>query len=421
MSNTLAIATVTATLRSILNDAVSGVVHDAVATYLRPDSQSLTPPCVNIFLYQVTPSPAWRNSDLPTRKSDGTLLQRPRTGLDLHYLLTFHGDDGDLLPQLMLGAVVLELHAAPILPRDRIATVAATETGSGGRGNFLQNSDLADQVELVRFAPTSLSLEELSKLWMTFPDVDYVLSAVYVASVVLIETDDQPPGPALPVLKPNVTAIPFSLAVIDAVEPQPVELALSPPTPITLIGRNLDPGDDALFTTPGQSDPLIGTVQPGPGGDELTVLLPAGLHPGVNTVRLAQLAPVLSPPPTSPPSPHVLAQSNAAAFILRPTVVSIGPGSPPGSLTAVVSPKVGPKQQVFLLLNQIGVAAPLAFALPAAPHATETDTFTFDLTGFQGGPIPPGEYLARVRVDEAESALNVDPSGGFSGPTVTIP
>lgn len=116
--------------------------------------------------------------------------------LDLHYLLTFHGDDADLVPQLLLGAVALRLHAEPVLTRSQVALAAAQETGSGAFGHFLANSDLAEQSELVRITPANLSLDEMNKLWMTFPQVDYVLSAVYVASVVLIETTDVLPGPA---------------------------------------------------------------------------------------------------------------------------------------------------------------------------------------------------------------------------------
>jgi hypothetical protein len=134
----------------------------------------------------------------------------------------------------------------------------------------------------------------------------------------------------------------------------------------------------------------------------------------VNTVQLTQLAPAVSPPSTAPrPS----AQSNAAPFLLRPTIVSLSPGSPAGSITAVVSPPVGPSQQVSLLLN--GTGGPGAFVLPAQPHPAETDTFTFNIANLPGGS-PPGVYLARIRVDGAESRLDVDASGNFTGPTVTI-
>ena len=62
------------------------------ASMARPDAaRRARRPRVNIFLYQVTPSAAWRNEDLPTRNSDGGRVSRPRIGLDLHYLITFYG------------------------------------------------------------------------------------------------------------------------------------------------------------------------------------------------------------------------------------------------------------------------------------------------------------------------------------------
>jgi hypothetical protein len=421
MSNTLAIATVTATLRSILDGAASAAVTGANASYVRPDSPKIANPGVNLFLYQAKPNAAWRNSDLPTRRSDGSLLTRPVAALDLHYLITFQGDDGELIPQKLLGAAAIALHARPVLDRDLIASVVQNET-LGGAVSILEGSNLADQVELVRVTPVTLSLEELSRLWMTFPQVDYLLSAVYLASVVLIETSDPPPGPAKPVLRPCITAVPFSLSSIDAITPQPVDLAPSPPTAITLVGRNLDPGDQVLFSTPGVADPLAGTVQPGPGGDQLVVLLPSGLHPGVNAVRLMRSAAgLLSPPASSPPCPsRVVTETNAAVFVIRPAIRSLSTGSPLGSLTAVVSPKVAPRQQVFLLLNNLAGSPPLAYSVPAEPHPTETDTIIFKVAAVLGASSPPVTYLARIRVDDAESPLQVNASNQFSGPTVTF-
>jgi hypothetical protein len=411
MSNALAIAAVTATLQQQLAAAASASgVAGAQVTTLRPGSPSGLPtPGVNLFLYQVSPNAAWRNADLPTRGADGTLLRQPRVALDLHYLLTFYGDDATLDQQRLLGAVARQFHAAPVLARGAVANAQRSFT-------FLASSNLADQPELVRVTPAHLSLEELSKLWSIFPDVEYVLSAVYVAGVVLIETDDTPPAPAPAPRRPAVTASAGGPAVIDVVEPQPVELSLSPPTALTLVGRNLDPASDVTFTTPGQPVPLAGAVGPGPGGGQLTVLLPDGLRPGVNTVRLTQRA-----PPASPPfGPRVLSESNAAAFVLRPTLRSIALSSPPGQLVAVVYPAPGPRQQVTLLLNTLGgVTFALPPAPPAPPQQAGPNTFYFNTTT-RSGPLPPGTYLVRVRVDDADSRLDVGASGRFTGPTVTI-
>jgi hypothetical protein len=422
MSNVLAIATVTETLLQVLNKALpASLVNGAQVTTLRPDDASLQEPVktptVNIFLYQVTPDLAWRNADLPTRRADGSLLRRPQAALDLHYLLTFYGDDATFQQQRLLGTVARALHTVPALQRADVQTV---EGLTDPTGVLYLNSHLSDQIDLVRFIPINFSLEEMSKLWSVFLKTDYVLSMAYVASVVLIETDDLPPTGALPVLKPCIQAVPFSVAVIDSVEPQAV--VLSPPAPlnISLQGQGLNAASLVAFTTPGKTDPLFGTIDPDSTSELLIVTLPPGLRPGVNTVQLTQAAPTASPPQCSP---HILSQSNAAAFVILPAVVSVGPLSPPGHLQAVVAPPVNPSQQVSLVLNQFGgslTSVPQAFLLPADPHTAETETFTFN-TVFPTGSVPAGKYLARVRVDVAESRLTLDASGKFNGPLVSIP
>jgi hypothetical protein len=116
MSNFLAVATVTATLRQMLLPVVGKDVPGATVTTQRPDAaggaQGL---CVNIYLYQVTPNAAWRNEDLPTRRTGGELVKHPQVALNLHYLLTFYGDEGNLEPQRLLGSVMRTLHTRPVL------------------------------------------------------------------------------------------------------------------------------------------------------------------------------------------------------------------------------------------------------------------------------------------------------------------
>ena len=101
MSNYLAIATVTAALQQVLQGAVENAVTGATVGFSRPEGTGAGQgaPLVNIYLYQVTPNAAYRNADLPTRHSDGTMVQKPQAALDLHYLFTFHGDDDKLEPQ----------------------------------------------------------------------------------------------------------------------------------------------------------------------------------------------------------------------------------------------------------------------------------------------------------------------------------
>src|SRR5712691_2618931 len=110
MSNFLAVATVTATLRELLETTVTNDLpgHTLDVAVIRPDNikDNLQGTRVNIYLYQVTPNAAYRNSDLPTRRAGGTVVQRPQAALDLHYMISFYSAVNEYVPQLLLGSVV---------------------------------------------------------------------------------------------------------------------------------------------------------------------------------------------------------------------------------------------------------------------------------------------------------------------------
>lgn len=218
MSNYLAIATVTAAVRRVLQNAVGVDVSGATATMVRPDgpSSGVPPIGVNIFLYQVTPNASLRNNDLPTRQSTGTLVRLPQVALDLYYLLSFYGDETELEPQRILGSTIRTLHVQPVLTRQNIQTAIAENL-------FLSNSDLAEAVESVKFTPMPLNLEELSKLWSVLFQTTYVLSTVYQASVVLISPDRQPIA-VQPVQEPVILVQPsVDSGEVSAAEPDTLD------------------------------------------------------------------------------------------------------------------------------------------------------------------------------------------------------
>lgn len=191
MSNGLAIAAVTSTLRYVLERALQhphpGAVGGARATTLRPNPLTDTGPSINVFLYRVTPNHAWNLADLPACRTNESLGRQRVAALDLHYLITCHGQDESLDAQRLLGRTVTALAATPVLTRDVVLDAMntyATETET----TFLADADLADQVELVKVSPASMSLEEMSKLWSVL-QAPYPLSVTYTATVVLIEAD----------------------------------------------------------------------------------------------------------------------------------------------------------------------------------------------------------------------------------------
>ena len=145
---------------------------------------------IHLFLYRALPDPAQYNHDLPSRAFDGALRQRPVIPLNLHYLLTFQGDDAGLDAHKMLGAVARDLHAHPVLSRDLILSVS--------NGN-IAGTNLGDSPEPVRVTFLPLTMEDLSTIWQMFSQIPYSLSVAYEARVVLIEAEEAPAA-VLPVL-----------------------------------------------------------------------------------------------------------------------------------------------------------------------------------------------------------------------------
>ena len=416
MSNHLAFATVTETLRGLLAAAVKDVVPGAGATHERPDATVLqTATGVNVFLYQVTPNAAWRNADLPTRRSDGTAVLRPQAAFDLHYLLTFHGKESDYEPQRVLGLVARILHSQPVLSRKMVDAVQSV-TGLAG-------SDLAEQAELVRFAPLGLSLEELSKLWSVFFQVPYKLSLAYQASVVLIDAEVTV-EPALPVRARNLYIVPFRQPEVDEVRADAGPgLPILPGDTIVLRGRNLR--GEAIQVRVGGAE-----VVPDPGqvsDGEIRVVLPAGLPAGVLGAQVVHRRWM-----GTPPTLHAGTESNVAPFVLRPKIKKVpDPVTGPNhdvtisaatggirTVTVGIEPVVKKAQRVVLLLNLLGDPVPLtdprAFSAVAQPRDDDTDPVRFKLGGLPSD-VP---LLVRVQVDGAESPLEVAADGTYAGPKV---
>ena len=403
MSNFLALATVTAALQQVLLSPVSQAVGSATVGFSRPDPSNPTTPLVNIFLYQITPNAAYRNADLPTRRSDGSVSQRPQAAFDLHYLFTFHGNDAQLEPQRLLGAVVTALHAQPLLSKANI-TSAVSNFG------FLAGSGLENQVERIKFTPTALSLEEFSKLWSVFFQVEYSLSAVYQASVVLMESSDVPQE-APPVVARNLFVVPFQSPYISQVISQAgAEQPVTAGSTLLIQGRQLR-GQSTLLLIEGQEFTPT-TVS----DTQITLPVPSGIHAGVQGVQVLQKISM-----GTPPVPHRGQESNVAPFVLRPTIQTATASAlpPPGgtAVTLTLSPNIGVGQRAVLLLNNVTASPSTAFTSLPVVATADSNLVTINIAN-----VPAGNYLVRVQVDGAESPLTVNPvTGQFTGPTVVMP
>jgi hypothetical protein len=239
-----------------------------------------------------------------------------------------------------------------------------------------------------------MDTEELSKLWSAFQS-HYRPTAAYQVSVVLIESD-RPTRSALPVRDRRLLVIPFRRPLIESVNPQ----VITPNGTLIIHGINLSSdileikfGNDTVLT-PNLVDITSTQIQ---------VTLPATLSAGVNTLQVLHL---LDFGTANPSEPHRGFESNVVAFILAPEMTTVFP--PPPNLLSVarganldisVNPAVSWDQRVELLVGDRAIAIP-----PRDPDAPPASTLNFPIPS----DFPTGVFLLRLRVDGAESLLQVD-------------
>ncbi|MDE2372538.1 MAG: DUF4255 domain-containing protein [Burkholderiales bacterium] len=416
MSNALAIAAVTATLKDLLNNGLLDHDLSAIGSYsvtAQPPDRITTGSTegnqLNVFLYQVTPNLGWRNAGMPSRDAAGARLSNPPLALDLHYLITAYGAQ-DMNAEVLLGFAMQLLHETPVISRAQLRTVLANPSPVDGTllpGLFgtLSAIDLADQIELVKITPNFLSSEELSKLW-TAMQARYRPSMAYQVSVVLIEAGGAARS-APPVLQrgpgdsgPQAQALPPPVL-------QAVRNPLSPLLPALRLG-------DAVQLA-GQALARDGTLDAVFSCERLGLVNTLATRPGASArERLAQL-------PTPPQDAAAMAawaagvytvtlrvqESGRPAWTTNGVPVAIAPSISAAPLTAAAqtgftltvscTPRIAPLQEpgVRLLFGDAEIA-PASLSTPADP--TQPTTLTF--------AIPPqgaGSYLLRLRVDGIDS------------------
>jgi hypothetical protein len=409
MSSALALGAVTAVLKELLVNRLAAVPNDfggnpPDVSVLPPDrvippDGATEPDMLNLFLYQVTPNLGWRNVDYPARDSQGDRTRYPPLALDLHYLLSAYSQV-PFRAEIMLGYSMQLLHELGVLSRELISARLADLVDPPE--NVLRNVPLATQIEMLKITPESLSTEEISKLWAAF-QTNYRPTVAYHVSVVLIESD-RPGRSALPVRERRVFVMPFQRPVIHAVQPQIVGSGDT----LTIQGHNLKATDVRIrFDNNAPIDLVSGSVT----NAEISIVIPADLQAGVKTVRVVHYV-NYEPDANNSPDLREGFESNPIAFILRPQITTAPPISVAqgATLTLSVAPPVSQRQRVSLLLGEQTIAAN-SLSLGATP----TSTLTFDIPP----NFPADTYLARLRVDGAESELQPE-TGLYNNPAITV-
>ena len=391
MSNALAVAAVTVTMQAILGTGVTADpdLTDTTVTVQPLDKArgSNTANQLNLFLYQVLPDAAWRNMNIPTQV--GPLESgKPPLALTLHYLLTAFGRDNDATVPFghhLLGQAMSVLYDHALLGPDEIKAATAVP---------LPASNLDKQIERVRITLQPFSLEEISKLW-TGLATQYRLSVAYEVSVALIDSTQSKRAP-LPVLTrgpsdqgilSQATLIPPFPSLDQIHIPNNQPSALLGDT-LVLTGQNLDGTsigvqfDHPLWTAAVEVAPLAGGT-----ATQVSVKVPN--VPGNWPAGFYSVAVLVQRPGET-----YRRTTNLLSLALAPKI-TITPASAAGpniTYTVVCIPDLRPEQEATLLIGDQEVSA--------QPHATQTNTATFNAQNLTAGP-----YFVRLRVDGVDSLL----------------
>ena len=386
MSNSLAVATVTATIRNLLFAGLNQDLAGTAVTTRPPDRARVnsTGNQLNIFLYQTAIEASWRNQDMPGKVKSGE-VGTPPMPLVLHYLLTAYSDtDDDLNSHRLLGRAVSILHDHPRLEREEL------------RVSF-PGTDLHRQVDRVHVTPQPMTVEELSKLWTTF-QTPLRISTAYQACVVLIES-------TLP--------IQAALPVLTRGEDDRGPVAVTGARPV--IERGEFPGGQAGGTIPGGRLILRGHDLAGEAARVLLqhLRLPDRVELTPTSVTGAAVEVDLSTAPGPLPagtysltlavgSGAMTVSSDPFVFGLAPVVTAGLPASVArvngiATIGVTIDPPLVAGQDAALLIGGQVVTG----------EATTPNTLTFRVSDLE-----VRDYFVRVRVDGADSPL-VD----LSGPT----
>jgi len=407
MSNYLAVAMTTATLQRTLQGVVQRDIEGARVTTVRPsDIGNGTPETgVNLFLYQVITNPALNNIDATPSRSRGNPTKR-QAAIDLYYMLSFYGNEVELEPQRLLGSVVRSLNDKRVISQEMIRESCRDATLV-----FLQESDLADQVQQISIVPLNLNLEDLSKAWSVFFQTPYLLSVGYKVLVVMLEGDESPTR-GLPIRDRRTNGLSpyFSQPQIEQVMGQGgISQPILSDSILMLIGKQLK-GDWATQVR------LCG-VEVAPtevSGTQILLSLSqvptAVLRAGIQSLQ------VIHPPQSSEREARRRGkESNAFPFVLRPRLLdvelleAIGEEElRSGQLQLQLNLTIGVKQRVVMVLNEWRRDRPTdyipaSYLFDASSRNEESTTITI---AFQD--VRLGEYLVRLMVDGAESQLQVD-------------
>lgn len=394
MSNSLAIAAVTTTLQSLINQGVRNTIDSVTVTTLTLEKAQANSDSnqINLLLYHVMPKlELGQQQTQPRGKPKKN--KKASLALDLYYLVVAYGEkENEAKSHVLLGQVVQVLYDCAKLSPGEIEVATARE---------YPDSDLHRQLESIQITPVALSFEEMSKVWQVMGS-PYRPSMAYKVSVVMIDSM-VPVGGAMPVLARS--GVGSGALVQLGLPPLIRELSLPNRQPSIRLGDQIKVRGEYLegeMVTVQLRHPLrrdsidLSPISP-PSASEVAIALPTaeGSDPeawlaGFWTIALEVRR------------AGAVRCSNEFPLAVAPTVSDLEPlETPAGNLSVTLTcvPAMHPEQRVMLLWGDRPIPV---YQISHTDSTSDSSRLTFRIR-----EMVPGVYPVRLRVDGVDS-LPVD-------------
>jgi len=160
------------TLKKLLKDNIPQLSDENSIVFDSPaDIESANTNRLSVFLYQISENSHLRNTE-PIPKGTNQMYYPPLT-VDLFYLFIPYAQSRET-EFIILERLMQIFHDNSVLKEQML------------QGNLKANGN-----DEIRVVPNSLTLEELNKLWGTFPNKAYKLSVSYMLTPVRIPAEKE--------------------------------------------------------------------------------------------------------------------------------------------------------------------------------------------------------------------------------------
>jgi len=424
MSNYLAIATLTATLKNLLQIGLKDDLPGTVVTTQRPDTlnSAIKERKINIYLYQAVHSKNVGSFNPNIRRPGNGITQKQAVALDLHYLFTFYGNDIELEAQQLMALTVRTLADNGQLSYQAITDAIDTH-------DFLKGSNLASQQQGIKFVPNPMTQEEISRLWSVLFQTPYCLSLAYQALSVIIEGEKSGKS-SLPVRSVGISLnlSRMSIAQIDILGENSVfNKGIKIDSRLIVHGKNFQSSDDikvkigkALLSPQKVEDTRIDLNLSRLSSSEIQTLRAGEQY--LEVVKTFDTPSGTSQTISSNPLPLTICPQIVKKIQVKELDLD-WQNLYSGEIVIETDLIIDARQSRFLLLNEITNEPPNDYVFAAESIEKKSNNkIVFKISG-----VKASRYLVRLQIDLAESPLEYDTTPGsptenqYIFPQISIP